>query len=301
MVSVGGVRVPYLDWGGSGPALVFIAGMGNSAHIFDDFALRFTKDHRVLGVTRTGYGEADQPERDGYDLASRVAHIRATLDAEGLAKAVLVGHSLGGDEITAFAIAHPDRTTAVIYLDAAMDHESTLKQAAALADGLPVPADITAAERANPEALRGYLRRTTGLVYPLGEARALAVPGPKGLLRWRTGPRVSAAISAATVPPEFGRVKAPALALYSESTATDAFPWLVEGSPEHARASAFFAERLRPMLLAERARFTASLPAAQVVLIRAHHYLFLSHPDETERRVRTFLSSLSPPQVDRAE
>lgn len=121
MVTVNGVRVPYLDWGGSGPALVFIPGMGNSAHVFDDFAPMFVDRFRVVGVTRIGFGESDQPEREGYDMASRVAHIRAALDALGIVRATLIGHSLGGDEVTAFAVAHPERTIGLVYLDAAID------------------------------------------------------------------------------------------------------------------------------------------------------------------------------------
>jgi pimeloyl-ACP methyl ester carboxylesterase len=292
IVTVAGVRVPYLDWGGTGPALVFIAGMGNSPHVFDNFAPRFTKDYRALGVTRTGYGEEDPPERDGYDIGSRVAHIRAALDAAGVSKAVLVGHSLGGDEITSFAVTYPDRTAAVVYLDAAMDHAATLKLSGEFAGALPAPSDITAEERATPDALGRYFRRVTGLVYPVGEALALARPGPRGLMVWRAGPRVSAAIVAATVPPEFGRVKAPMLALYSESTAADAFPWLVQGSSEYAAASAVFAERVRPMVLNERQKFARAATGATIETFPAHHYMFLSHPAETERRMRAFLSSL---------
>jgi non-heme chloroperoxidase len=236
MVAVNGVRVPYLDWGGSGPALVFLAGLGNSAHIFDDFAPRFTDRFRVLAVTRTGFGESDQPERVGYDLSSRVAHIRAALDAAGVSTAVLAGHSLGGDEITAFAVAHHERTTAVVYLDAAMDHAATLKQGEAFADSLPVASSITAEERSSPEAFRGYFRRTTGLDYPIGEVLAFTVRRPSGLLSNRTRPHVQAAIVAATVPPDFAGVKAPILSLYSESTTADAFPWLAQDTPEYARA-----------------------------------------------------------------
>jgi non-heme chloroperoxidase len=94
VVTVSGLRVPFLDWGGNGPCLVFVAGLGNSAQVFDDFAPRFTNRFRVLAVTHTGFGESDQPERDGYDLDSRVAHIRAALDTAGISKAVLIGHSL---------------------------------------------------------------------------------------------------------------------------------------------------------------------------------------------------------------
>src|SRR5262245_38927966 len=123
-VTVRDVRVPYLDWGGTGPALVFIPGFGNSAHVFDDFAPRLIDRYRVLGVTRIGFGESDQPVDIGYLLADRVEHIRASLDAAQISRAVLIGHSLGGDEITAFAAAYPERTLALIFLDAAIDHVS---------------------------------------------------------------------------------------------------------------------------------------------------------------------------------
>ena len=298
-VTVDGVRVPYLDWGGSGPALVFVAGLGNSAHVFDDFAPRFANRFRVIGVTRTGFGESDQPERDGYDLRSRVAHIRAALDAAGIAKAVLVGHSLGGDEITAFAAAHPDRTAAVLYLDAAMDHAATLKDISEWGSLLPVASAITTEERTTPQAFRQYFRRTTGLDYPIGEVIALTVRRPAGLLGDRAAPRVGANIVAATVPPEFGRVTAPMLALYSESTTSDNFPWLAPDSAEYARADALFAERVRPMVVRERERFGREAKGAQIAAFRAHHYMFLSHPDETERRMRAFLAPLASDAVRR--
>lgn len=33
-----GVRLEVLDWGGSGRAIVLLAGSGNTAHVYDDFA-----------------------------------------------------------------------------------------------------------------------------------------------------------------------------------------------------------------------------------------------------------------------
>ena len=41
-VVVNGVRLEYLDWGGNGPPLVFLAGLGSTAHIFNDLAPEFT-------------------------------------------------------------------------------------------------------------------------------------------------------------------------------------------------------------------------------------------------------------------
>jgi hypothetical protein len=42
LIQVNGIRVHYLEWGGHGETLMFLAGLGNNAHIFDDFAPGFT-------------------------------------------------------------------------------------------------------------------------------------------------------------------------------------------------------------------------------------------------------------------
>jgi pimeloyl-ACP methyl ester carboxylesterase len=53
-VNVNGIRLHYLDWGGSGDVLLFLAGMGCNAHIFDHFAPRFTDKFHVIALTRRG-------------------------------------------------------------------------------------------------------------------------------------------------------------------------------------------------------------------------------------------------------
>ena len=51
-----GVRLEVLDWGGSGRPVVLIAGGGNTAHVFDDFAPKLATHYRVYGITRRGCG-----------------------------------------------------------------------------------------------------------------------------------------------------------------------------------------------------------------------------------------------------
>src|SRR4030095_15263624 len=74
----------------------------------------------VLGLTRRGHGRSDKPET-GYDTETLVMDIQQFLDALKISHAVLVWHSLAGDELTRFAGAHPDRVIKLIYLDAAHD------------------------------------------------------------------------------------------------------------------------------------------------------------------------------------
>jgi pimeloyl-ACP methyl ester carboxylesterase len=49
------VRLEVLDWGGNGPPLVLLTGNGNTAHVFDAFALKFTGKHHVYAIRVRGH------------------------------------------------------------------------------------------------------------------------------------------------------------------------------------------------------------------------------------------------------
>jgi len=120
-VNANGVKLHYLEWrGGPKGVLLMLAGLGNDAHVFDDFAVKFTDQYRVVAMTRRGFGESDKPAT-GYDVKTRVEDVRAFLDALGIRKVTLIGHSVAGDELTGFASAYPNRVDKVVYLDAAYD------------------------------------------------------------------------------------------------------------------------------------------------------------------------------------
>ena len=51
-----GVRLEVLEWGGAGRPVVFLAGGGNTAHVFDESAPKLASNHHVYGITRRGFG-----------------------------------------------------------------------------------------------------------------------------------------------------------------------------------------------------------------------------------------------------
>src|SRR5687767_12149238 len=122
-VSVNAIKLHYLDWGGEGDVLLFLAGMGCNAHIFDSFATRFTDKFKVLALTRRGHGESDHPET-GYDVDTLTEDIRQFLDALGFEKVILAGHSMAGVELSHFSALYPERVLKLIFLDAAFDRSS---------------------------------------------------------------------------------------------------------------------------------------------------------------------------------
>ena len=73
------VRLEVLDWGGSGRPLVLLAGQGNTAHVFDDFAPKLTPQYHVYGITRRGYGESSAPD-SGYSADRLGDDVLAVLD-----------------------------------------------------------------------------------------------------------------------------------------------------------------------------------------------------------------------------
>src|SRR5271166_6597309 len=56
-----GVRLEVLDWGGRGRPVVLLAGSGNTAHVFDDFAPKLSEFCHVYAITRRGYGSSSHP------------------------------------------------------------------------------------------------------------------------------------------------------------------------------------------------------------------------------------------------
>lgn len=122
-VSINGIRLHFLDWGGSGETLIFLTGMGYSAHLFHPIASRFTDKFRVLALTRRGQGASEYPET-GYDLDTLTGDIRNFMDFQKIEKAILVGHSFAGLELTYFAEKYSDKVLKLIYLDAVYDGKS---------------------------------------------------------------------------------------------------------------------------------------------------------------------------------
>jgi pimeloyl-ACP methyl ester carboxylesterase len=118
--TVNGVRLHYLDWGGTGEVLLFLTALGGTAGDFQSLAIKFTDRFRVLGLTRRGQGQSDKPEA-GYDTSTLVEDIKAFLDAMNIKRASLIGYSLAGNEETEFAAVYPQRVVRLVYLDAAYD------------------------------------------------------------------------------------------------------------------------------------------------------------------------------------
>ncbi len=115
------VDVEVVDFGGpstaDGKVIVLLAGLGATAHAFDEFAPKLARTHRVFGVTRRGFGASSVPA-GGYGADRLGDDVLAVMDALKLTRPILVGHSLGGEELSSIGSRHPERVSGLIYLDA---------------------------------------------------------------------------------------------------------------------------------------------------------------------------------------
>ena len=112
------VQLEVLAWGGSGRALVLLAGAGNTGHVFDEFAPRLAQVGRVYAITRRGYGSSSAPA-EGYTVDRLGTDVRRVLDALELERPVLIGHSIAGQELSFLSTNHSSRLAGVVYLDGA--------------------------------------------------------------------------------------------------------------------------------------------------------------------------------------
>lgn len=282
-----GVELEVLDWGGKGNAMVLLAGGGDNAHVYDQFAYQFIDYFRVIGITRRGYLPSSQP-RNGYDIATRAADDVAVLDALGIAKAVFVGHSAAGMELSRLGQAHKGRVDKLVYLDAADLSERYLPTRRE--PPLPNYTD------ADLKSLWAYQAATARL-------QALRTPSPAachGLRFARDGrvvasttpdwvPAKIAASVDASKPTDWASIDAPRLGIFALFTREARQPWYWYLSPAK---KAEFDAAWRPIVDWHRDtidKFKAGNSANTFLLPGAPHYVYINNEAEVVRWIRGFL------------
>jgi non-heme chloroperoxidase len=113
-----GVRLEVLDFGGSGRPVVITAGYGRTAHDFEAFGATLAAQNRVVAVTRRGFGTSSVPAT-GYSADRLADDLLAVADSLSIVKPVVIGHSLGGQELSSLGSRHPGKVAGLVYLDAA--------------------------------------------------------------------------------------------------------------------------------------------------------------------------------------
>jgi pimeloyl-ACP methyl ester carboxylesterase len=293
-----GVRLEVLDWGGSGRPLVLLAGLGNTAHVFDDFAQKLNKTNHVYGITRRGYGMSTHPD-SGYSGQRLADDVLRVIDSLGLRLPVLAGHSIGGEELTALGAQHSDRIGGLIYLDALSDPTTDWTEYNALLQRLPPLRNPSRPPRGetNPtfQAWLEWQRGANGFTFPEAELHNIYEALPDGRMSFaRTSSRTGDTIRAQALRPDYSKIHVPVLALIQGSLSVQQrlTEYVLAGEQDRTAV-----ERFWNMDKSYWKKFIgdlkAGVPGARVVEVtHANHYVFLADETQVLREMETFLTRL---------
>ncbi len=101
-----GNRLAYQDEG-QGEAILLLHGMAGSSQTWRSVIRPLSRKYRVIAPDLLGHGMSAKPRSD-YSLGAFAVLLRDLLDELGVARATVVGHSLGGGVAMQFVYQHPD-------------------------------------------------------------------------------------------------------------------------------------------------------------------------------------------------
>ena len=168
------------------PAILLLNSLGTELRMWDGIADGLAGAFRVIRFDKPGHGLSETAERP-YSIQQLAAHALAALDAVGVARAHVVGLSIGGQIAMALANAHPDRVDRLVLSNTAAriglpqmwsDRIGTLERGgiASIADPILERWFSARWRRAHPEELAGWRAMLTrcDLAGYLGCCEALA-------------------------------------------------------------------------------------------------------------------------------
>lgn len=247
----------YYEVTGSGPPLVFAHGLGGNHLSWWQQVPAFQEHYQCVVFSHRGFAPSSE-DIGGLGAAAFASDLEALLDHLGIHKARFVAQSMGGWSCLGFALAHPERVSALAMCDTTgtFSHHDFAAIAAALPHGReaalfergihPACGELMAIEQPAKHYLYCQINNLAGAVDKDAVRRQLAV------LRL-------------TPPEALGRLTMPVLCLSGEED--------IVIPPEFVRL------------------FAGTLPNAQFVSVpRAGHSVYFERPAEFNRIVGEFLA-----------
>jgi pimeloyl-ACP methyl ester carboxylesterase len=227
----GSLRIPYVAQGDpGGTPVLLLHGYADSWRSFEPLLPHLPSSMRAIAPTQRGHGDAGRPAQ-GYTPQDFAEDAVALLDALGIGRAVVVGHSMGGQTALRLAVDHPRRVLGTVLIDgfATLGGNPVIRRLWNDAvSGLSEPVDPGFAE----EFQRGTVAR------PVPEAFLRMVVRESLKLPARVWRAALRGQMDCDLSPELGRIAAPTLLLYGDRDA------IVPRAMQDALAAAIPAVRL---------------------------------------------------------
>ena len=287
--STDGTRINYVDWGGSGPTVVMIHGLGDDPYVFGAVAQHLRKRFHIIAYARRGHGHSDAPLDKAYDINAYVADMRAVFDRLHIDHASLVGWSMGGNEITAFADKYPASVDKLIYLESGYDWSQA---------DLGNRFEVIAPKKDDLASFGAYEKWWLRVWYGAGKPWVPAIaPYLRDTARIARNGTVTVVPTDAVMAKIFGGVgvprdyvdlKAPVLAIYADRFFPD-----IPGDAAYNRDNAAFESQFDAFRDRSIARIEREIPNASICRLtdRTHMSIGFEHHAWLARMITAFLSA----------
>ena len=113
-----GITLHFAEYGPeTGTPVIFLHGYSDSWFSFSRVAPQLAPEYRAFSIDQRGHGRSTQPPA-GYHMRDLAADVLAFMDALGLSRATLVGHSMGSVVAQQVALAAPERVSSLVLIGA---------------------------------------------------------------------------------------------------------------------------------------------------------------------------------------
>jgi pimeloyl-ACP methyl ester carboxylesterase len=152
-VHANGLRLHYLDHGGSGRPIICLHGVTGHAWVWAGVADALSGLGRVVATDLRGFGDSQWSPTESYTTGDHVADLRAIVSSIGADEVDLVGSSWGGLVSIVLAAANPGLVRRLALVDVAPSSQQSEDDVPPMAYDFADHAEVVAAERAaNPNA-----------------------------------------------------------------------------------------------------------------------------------------------------
>lgn len=116
--AVDDLDVHYVEEGTGQPVLL-LHGLAGWSFTWRHNLSHLARRHRVIAPDLKGFGLTDKRAPTGYSLDDQAAFVRDFMDTLAIDRAVLVGHSMGGEIALRLALSAPERVQALVLVASA--------------------------------------------------------------------------------------------------------------------------------------------------------------------------------------